>query len=74
MSTEILDFEDIEKPLDIPLEELSPASRMRLNMWVKKGLHRDLLDIADAEDTKVVAVARRGLIKFVREYKESGKY
>jgi hypothetical protein len=74
MDTEILDFEETEKPLDVPLEELSPASRIRLNMWVKKGLHQDLVDIAEAEDMKVVAVARRALIKFVRAYKESGKY
>jgi hypothetical protein len=73
MDTEISDFE-IEKTLDIPIEELSPASRIRLNLWVKKGLHQDLVDIAEAEDMKVVAVARRALIKFVRAYKESGKY
>jgi hypothetical protein len=74
MDNETLDFDSSSSQDEVPIEDLSPASRVRLNLWIKNSIHRDLTDIADSEDATLVTVVRRALVKFVRDYKVTGKF
>lgn len=53
-----------------PASEEDDNGRVRANVWIRRSLYNQVIEIGEAEDETFAAIVRQALKDYVKKYKE----